>query len=340
MSSTVLARLVVLVVAAALSASCTQVVTGTPSGDPEVLAGIAERAEPLTARAALGDFRTIDYCSLLDGVRTSVRGELSPPPDASFEYCGYYFETGDSPLYVLVGYLDNRRTARSEPGEPVTDYRQLPHDLGVSRLTLDGELCGYTLNFPGGQRLRVLGNSRDGSQARNCELARNALDKMIAVVTSGAVRHYTFPRNSFGTRNACGKKAALLNTAQVTDVLGEGVRRIRWPSGHACNWNSPSRAATDVFAAMYFYTAKPGKVAAAGERTNVSGRASIVDTIDGSACRVLTTGISTDYMVEGASGGGLVEVAAVEVDVANAEKSCDAARALAEEAWPSLPESV
>lgn len=334
MSRAAIARSVALVVTAVVLAGCTQVVGGQAAGDPRVLREISERNRPLSSQQALGDYATIDYCSLLNGVKPSANGRFSPPPDASFEYCGYFFERGDNLTYVALGYLGDQETTAGDSGSPVDDL-DLPHQLEASRLQRS-EPCSYGLTFPDGVRLEIWARGDGLAMRRQCELARAALDGAVDVLTNDGVRHYEYPAGSFGRLDTCSGTDPVLRTEHVAGELGTRLNLWQWPNEHACTWTAGSGESDAVY--LYFLTYFPGVLGDIGSAERIGGRPTRVEEL-GSSCRALTPHIPNDYMYEERVGDTMVEVAAIEVADSATADSCDTARTLAESAWPKLPDS-
>lgn len=325
---------VAVVAAATLLTGCTQVIAGHAQGDPAVLKRIAQRQEPLTSQEALGNLRTVNYCSMLAGIKSTARGSFSPPADASFEYCGYFFARGGTTLsYVTVGYLGTQQTSTYDKGNPVAD-RDPYHQLKVLRLQRENS-CAYALVFPDGKRLEIAATSNGLSDAQHCILAEKALDSTIKAVTSGGVEHYTFPDRSLGRLHLCGASDPVLTGEQVRSAAGVNVRLWKWPSGHACTWvTGPNDG---MVATLRLATYLSDVLADLDKADGVGGRPTYVEPLQ-AGCRAVTPQLASDYMLPQGSTGGQLEVAIIEVPDTISYEPCATALALAEQAWPALPE--
>ncbi|VVJ24630.1 Uncharacterised protein [Amycolatopsis camponoti] len=211
---TVYPRLNVLVVAllcALLTAGC-----ATTQAAPEPSSG----PTPLTASAALGDFATVDYCSLLD-VPAVAPGAVTTP---TFENC----RADAGGRTILVGPL----AFDSDPNIKPYDYLgPVPDGVAVQQSMFnDRSTCTRAITFADGNRLDLSVTDGGGDQAGRCGVADAAVGSVLSTVTANKVKRLNFPDRSWGLVAPC----VLLDKPDLEAVAGAGSRPATGLSGHSC----------------------------------------------------------------------------------------------------------
>ncbi len=206
--------LVVVLICALLSAGCA---TTQAASDPAEGSG----PTPLTASAALGDFGTIDYCSMLDVPKVAA-GAVTVP---TFESC----QADLGWRTILVGPL----AFDSDPNIKPYDYAgPVPDGVSVQQSMFnDHTACTRTIIFADGNRLDVsVTDSGPADQPGRCETADATVGSVLAAVTAGKVGRLTFPERSWGRVAPC----ALLDSHDLDDPAGPGSQPTIGLAGHSC----------------------------------------------------------------------------------------------------------
>jgi hypothetical protein len=269
---------------------------------------------PLTASAALGEFGTFDYCSLLDVNR--LRGATADQPDSSFDVChGEFFQNG---LHrrVVVGPL----SADSDPNVKPYDYPgAVPDGLAVAQSSFnEATSCGRAVTFADGIRLNVVITDSAGPSASTdrCADADAVVGGVLAAISGKAVRHQAFADRSWGRVDAC----ALLNVHDLDATSGAGTQPAAGLSGHSC-----IRGKLSVKFSVE-------DSAPAGPSELLGGRTSRV-AADGAFCRVTTV-----QPAPGAAGHSeQAEVDVVDTSGSTGEAACADARTAAAVVFAKIP---
>jgi len=228
-----------------LVTACTNSVTGPQS----------THGPGLTAAAALGELRTVDFCSLLDASGAAGSGTVTKPSLFMLGACRAEVTDGASRFSVVAGPL----SAGSDSGLSPYDYHgaALPLGISVQRSTVDAKQgCTRELAFNDGIRLALAASDLSGgvssSPDARCAKADRLVAGALAAITGQRVGHIAFDERSFGRLDAC----ALLTDPDVDRVLGSGVNRNPDIGGHGCMTGSvsltfmigvsPAQPSTDV----------------------------------------------------------------------------------------------
>lgn len=174
---------------------------------------------PLTAADALGDFGSIDYCSLLN-VREVAPGAVTVP---TFESC----EAKAGPRTIVVGPL----AFDSDPNiKPYAYLGPLPDGVAIQQSTFnDHSACTRAITFADGNRLD-LSVTDAGDQASRCGVADGAVGSALDAITARKVARLTFPDGSWGRVAPC----VPLETRDLDDAAGKGSQPMIGLSGHSC----------------------------------------------------------------------------------------------------------
>ena len=196
---------------ALLAAGC-----ATTQAAPEPSSG----PTPLTASAALGDYATVDYCSLLD-VPAVAPGAVATP---TFETC----RADAGGRTILVGPL----AFDSDPNIQPYDYAgPVPDGVAVQQSMFnDRSACTRAITFADGNRLDLSVTDDAGDQAARCEVADAVVGSALAAITAHRVGRLTFPERSWGRVAPC----ALLDDPGLDAAAGPGSQPATGLSGHSC----------------------------------------------------------------------------------------------------------
>jgi len=175
---------------------------------------------PLTAAAALGDFGTVDYCSLLDVPEVAPGAVVSP----TFETC----QAVTGARTILVGPLAFDSDPNIKPyayAGPVPDGVAIQQSMFNNRST-----CTRAITFADGNRLDLSVTDSGDEQAERCGVADTAVGSALAAITGNKVGRLRFPERSWGLLLPC----AMLDTNELDAVAGAGTRPTTGLSGHTC----------------------------------------------------------------------------------------------------------
>jgi hypothetical protein len=202
--------------AAALLCALLATACANTQAAPEPSAG----PTPLTASAALGDFATVDYCSLLD-VPAVAPGAVVIP---TFETC----QAGLGPRTILVGPL----AFASDPNlEPYSYPGPVPDGVAIQQSVFnDHSTCTRAITFADGNRLDLSVTDTGNDQAARCGVADAAVRSVLGAITAGKVGRLKLPERSWGLVAPC----ALLDDHALDAVAGAASHPTAALSGHSC----------------------------------------------------------------------------------------------------------
>ncbi|WP_245573254.1 hypothetical protein [Amycolatopsis benzoatilytica] len=259
---------------------------------------------PLTAVTALGEFATLDYCSLLDA-------RLNPAtPDSSFTTCQADFVQNGLPRTVTIGPL----AATVDPNVRPYAYRgPVPDGVSVQQSSfVPPRTCARAITFADGVRLAISVTDTDnrGTDDDRCATADQAVGGALATVTGNRVKHTRLPDQSWGRVDSC----AILNTSGLPGDANAGL------AGHSCIKDKVSLE----FAVVSQAPAGPSETL--GHRT---ARVAA----DGAFCRVRTVQPSpaAPNRAEEAT------VSVVDTSGAGGDAACSAARTAAAAIFAKIP---
>lgn len=321
---------VVLLCLASLLTGCVSVVRGEPNMSPEV-AKIRERANGrLDVRDALGDLRTVDYCSLVEEFEIPEgMGAFGRRPDPHVRYCWFSVLNGVPRMGVSVGYLDVYGHRR--PPGPMREgsLRVAPGEESAST-------CERFVVFPDGLSLTVR-TRWDGQTGLTvaerkkalCQIGDTAADDMVTSLVEGRARAVPdLDEKSLLPRDVCTVVPwHVLRKAGVSVVVAR-----RYPDGHDCSWYDED----DQFAGGVFLDTSDTSVDhyfARGEEVTVAGRPSVLQHPDGYKPSCTITTAYADYPDD------KQQWEEITVQVAGAgREACRTAKRVAAKVWPMLPE--
>jgi hypothetical protein len=203
--------LVVAMLCALLAAGCAKT-----QAAPEQSSG----PTPLTASAALGDFGSVDYCSLLN-VPDVAPGAVAVP---TFESCRATLGART----ILVGPL----AFDSDPNiRPYAYLGQVPDGVAIQQSMFnDRSACTRAITFADGNRLDLSVTDTGNDQASRCGVADAAVGSALDAITANKVRRLTFPDRSWGRVAPC----VLLDNHDLDAAAGAASRPTTGLSGHSC----------------------------------------------------------------------------------------------------------
>jgi hypothetical protein len=261
---------------------------------------------PLTAADALGDFGSIDYCSLLD-VPEVAPGAVAVP---TFESCRA--EAG--PRTILVGPL----AFDSDPNiKPYAYPGPVPDGVAIQQSMFnDRSACTRAITFADGTRLDLSVADGSGAQAARCGVADAAVGSALTAITARKVGRLSFPDRSWGRVAPC----VPLDNHDLDAAAGPASRPTIGLSGHSCIRGKVSLKLTV-------------------ETTEPPGPA---ETLGGREARVRLAGafclVDTTQPAPGLPGHReLAEISVVETAGTAGEGTCALARTAATSIFPRLP---
>lgn len=285
---------------ALLAAGC-----ATTQAAPETNSG----PTPLTASAALGDFATVDYCSLLDVPEVAPGAVVTP----TFETCRADVGTRT----ILVGPL----AFDSDPNiKPYAYPGPVPDGVAVQQSMFnDRSACTRAIIFADGNRLDLSVTDTGDDQGDRCGVADATVGSVLGAVTANQVGRLKFPERSWGLVAPC----AMLDNHDLDPLAGAGTRPTTGLSGHSCIRGKVSFKLT---------VQTDEDKAPAGPPERLGGREARVR-VTGAFCLVDTT-----QPAPGLPGRReLAELSVVETAGTAGDGTCTVARAAANVILPLLP---
>ncbi|MEV6912496.1 hypothetical protein [Amycolatopsis sp. NPDC051071] len=302
-----------------LAAACT---TPGPAPAPSPT---TDRDEALTAAEALGEYSSLDYCSLVDQRKVIGGGNAVKPPLASFEFCHLEFVEGANRYTVTTGPIASGQDPNNQP----YDYAgNLPEGISVQQSTFNAETaCTRLLTFADGIRLSIVvtsDNQDPADQANRCRIADATVGSAAGVITARTIGRLTLDQRSWGRVAPC----ALLDQHELDAAAGPETIPAPALSGHSC-----IRGKVSVALAVGADTTPGATEALGGRQVQVatSGAFCQVTThrpMPGTPDRVEQVTLSV-VGVDGAGGTGGADGAG--------DAGCAAAREVAVAVFPKLP---
>ena len=325
MLATVFPRALLLLAVLVVSA-CTTRVGGAPVAGTTL-------PKDLTAKAAFGDLRTVDPCSLTSPDVLKEFGDADFGTPESLEYCSLKVDaaSGGSAL-VMVGAFGSLDDVPELMGKQV---KKLDRGLWIGQDDDTRSFCSQLLVFPDGVTMQVQGTIFEGD-VDTCPMVEAAMTRAAQVVLDGGVKHRKPADGSLQLVDPC----SLVDESQVEAVPGLSSVREKntYPARHSCFWQGGGGVVT---ARLEFLSgAKPAAHQSGGNENPVAGRPSATNPYpsvgDSAYCTVETGGVPyTDV------DGDWVEVASVfiRMPAGQVAAACAAAQGIAQLAWPKLPKA-
>ncbi|RSM37431.1 hypothetical protein DMA12_36935 [Amycolatopsis balhimycina DSM 5908] len=262
---------------------------------------------PLTASAALGDFGSVDYCSLLN-VPDVAPGAVAVP---TFESC----RAAAGPRTILVGPL----AFDSDPNiKPYAYLGPVPDGVAIQESTFnDHSACTRAITFADGTRLDLSVTDTGNDQASRCGIADATVGSALAAITENKVRRLTFPDRSWGRVAPC----VPLDSHELDAAAGPASRPTTGLTGHSCY---------------------RGKVSLKLTVETVEAADTPPETLGGREARVRVAGafclVDTTQPAPGLPGRReLAEISVVETAGTAGDATCALARTAATSIFPRLP---
>nr|WP_246481380.1 hypothetical protein [Amycolatopsis umgeniensis] len=275
------------------------------------------RDEALTAAEALGDYASLDYCSLVDKAKVVGGGNAVKPPLTSFDFCRLEFVEGANRYTVTTGPIDSGQDPNNQP----YDYGgPLPEGISVQQSTFnESTACTRLLTFADGIRLPIVvtsDNETPADQAVRCRIADTTVGGAAAAITGQKVGRLNLDQRSWGRVAPC----ALLDRHELDAAAGAETKPAPALSGHNCIRGKVS------------FTLSVGADTTPGATEALGGRQAEVTT-SGAFCQVTTRRPipGTPERVEQAM------LSVVGIDGAEGDATCAAAREVAVAVFPKLP---
>ncbi|WP_461155306.1 DUF3558 domain-containing protein [Saccharopolyspora tripterygii] len=303
-----------------LLAGCTAD-TSTPTGESKPV--------DTSARAMLGELRTLDPCTLTDPAALQHLGAVSEAGTVSLDYCLLHLKPDDQTLIQLaVGELMG--PGEGGEGDPVVQH-------GALRIAQSAPVpghCSRRVQFGDGISLQVSADLLGGDPASGlCGIADSGAKLVADAVQQGRAGHRAYPSHSLALLDPC----AVLDTEWVNQVPGlEEATPRPGLANHVCSWGEQSADSPRV---QLQHTAgePPRLLHGAAVEEQVDGRRTVLSVVGGDPqvplCSAETAHISFGHVA------GQVEVAQLVVALPGmtGTDACDYARGLARLAWPNLP---
>lgn len=268
-------------------------------------------AEALTAEEVLGEYGTVDYCTLLD--------PAGGTPVSSFEHCRV--DTGA--LRRVVGPVQSDAEVGLDPSlTEALPHPDLPPGVAV-REPVGGQDsdCRRWVGFSDHMWLLVSAVNTGEGQATDplCRVADDLVDDVLDAVEGGRVEHVSYGPESYGSLDPC----AVLNRPEIQAVVGADVQVSPSAHGHDCLFGEVG---------LSFTVGEPS----VGTQETVGGRPAVVS-VEGAFCFVTVERALPDRpgFVEKAKFTG---VSVNGETLGNGADSCADVRAVAGIAVPGLPQ--
>jgi hypothetical protein len=327
-----------------------------------ILAGCTTSGEESTTAArVLGDFATIQPCSLTSLEVFDEFGSAEFGTPGSLDHCTVVVKPDASEtvslkrnvaeeVTIVVGELlrpsDDIPFLPTAKLEDVTDsiYTTQPDDVGVS--------CWQTLVFAEDDLALSVRSSLSptASPFPTCDMVAAGMAKVVEVIQAGEVEHRSPEPNSLVSLDPCD----LVDDETVAALPGFAeAQRVDSPGRHQCYWRT-STGMDGLRVTVSFGVAEPPEPRSSlGFDVNadpIAGRQSVTTYVPSSSkfC-IVETGHIPFEEVAGAT--GLVEVVEVKADLPPGQSdptgqldepdrvkaACEGALAVAKELWPRLP---
>lgn len=339
-------RLLVLVAAIGFLAGCTS--------------GFGEASK--TAALLLGDFSTIEPCSLTDPEVFAEFGNVEFGQPRSLDFCAVVIKPNadpDADVTIEVGELGRANADYLETPLP----RKLEYVADSIYITeLDdrgGDSCWQMLVFEEEDlTLSVRGGFGYGrgygygevAPVSPCDLVAAGMAKAVEVVLAEKVEHRSPEPNSLVSLDPCD----LVSDETITTLPGfAAAQRTESPGGHQCRWHTPSAPPDGPLrVTVTFDVGKmPKSLESQGipsKSSTIAGRPAVALPMVEKSCRVETGHIPFDE-VEGTT--DIFETVDVYADMPPGQRdaarqldmderedaACEGAIAVATALWPRLP---
>jgi hypothetical protein len=286
-----------------------------------------------TGASLLGEFRTIDACSLTDPGEFSQFGDSKFGALDSLDECLVEIATTSpqEPISVYVGNLDNVEAFPEIRGKQSKD---LPDGLKVVEYEDESTYCSQLLVFPDGITMTVSAAPYRGEETKLCEMVTAGMDKAIKVIQDGQVKHRTFPSNSLATLDPC--VVVPREALAAVPNLGNAVPKA-YPAKHNCLWASRDAVNGPRLRLMFIAGAPPKASGQGASEVPIAGRTTVLSPSSTAGSNVYCFAEAGHVPLQDQP--GIVEKVFVSVRLPRdlADEACKAANDVATAVWPRLP---
>ncbi|ASR37776.1 hypothetical protein BAY61_25340 [Prauserella marina] len=284
---------------------------------------------PLKASDVLGDFETVDYCSVLDADALSRAGGYVEHSRPSFDECFVDVVADDIDVRMRLGPLAYEPETSEEPDEEIVR----PRGLRVQEYdSSETGRCAHYLVFPDGMNIQVSVEEREEQVESGvlCELSEAAVNGIRSFVSSSRIGHFEFGTESLGWLAACD----LTSEQEVEEVIGEPAPQSTPPTSHWCFWGGEYDDSLSVSLEFSVQDLPRSYLEEGYYPDDIAGRPSSVFEYESGACVA-----DTPHLPFGEHETGQIEVVSIYVEGPEDGDMCKPAEALAKVVWPRLPES-
>lgn len=313
--------------AVVLLAGCSSTPTPAPPSPPEAPKPV------LTAQEALGNFTTIDYCSLVDTaeVPAGAKVTLDIPVSAPDE-CSIAGNLDGQRISIEIGHLVGSDADDGHGTGPVA--RALDRGLKIESAYTYTNDCVRYLTFADGTHLSAAihyddifqGDASQRQYTTLCLLDNALLDTVVDRITTGQVAHLTYPAGSVGAADAC----QVLGDpgAAAANPFPAKLKAAPALTGHHCAWVSDGEVGhgVDVVDLVFDDRSLRDK-----PNTTIANHPTVVSTSWPLECDLVTA-------LGASPAEGVVQEAQLTVHVRNdGTDACTVAKSVAAAVWPRLP---
>ncbi len=293
---------------------------------------------PATARAALGNLRTLDPCSLVDLATLKASGSAALGDPQSLDYCVVKLTARSGPVELHVGETATTAqlasTSVDVPAPRSTERLETGQQVVAGSPGLAG--CQDDVAFTDGVALLVSAAPVDGpATTATCAAADAALRGALAIIAAARVAHRTYPKHSLGPVDACTALAPDV-VQRFAGLLGTS-RSVTSPAGHQCAYGRLGATYVSlVLAAAYArFDGGPGSTTMTAAKHQV---VLVAEQPDGRPGECIGYGPHIPF--PSGSGQPAMEMAELHValpTVATDEQACTLVRTLAPAVFARLP---
>jgi hypothetical protein len=318
-------------------AGCTKEIGGDPTGQAapprSTSSAPAEPGADGTSTSLLGEFHTVDSCSLTDpaefaGFGTSKFGVLDSLDECLVEIAT---DNPEEPISVYVGNLDHVEAFPDIRGKKSKDVAD---GLKVVEYESESTYCSQILVFPDGVTMTVSAAPYRGEEAKLCDLVTTGMGKAVRVIEDGQVRHRTYPSNSLATVDPCVlvPREALAAVPNLGSVFPKS-----YPAKHNCLWASEDAVNGPRLRVMIVAGTPPKATGTGSSELPIAGRATVLSQSSTAGSNVYCFAETGHVALQDQP--GVVEKVFVSVRLPKGQSDavCRAANDVANLVWPRLP---
>lgn len=297
-----------------------------PPPPPPVATSTPAAPEPLSPEQALGDFNSLDFCSLLDLDKAKGAGLTRPgSPVSAPNWCAVGAIAAGHEIDISVGNLAGAQ--EDQHRVPDVNADKLEQGPRVEIDTYDSAAeCRRYLTFANGTHVSVqvsLAGDRTGTvdqRAALCAVEKALFTGVVERVTARTADHLK-SLSYLAPTDLC---TLLPDPHLLPGTLSHGILVIPAPNRHRCVWLDPVEQ-TEVQLSDDFFVQITG-----GTKTAIDDQTAIIKPAD-QYCSIYT-------LVGFSRWPGIAEYARLWVYVPDqAADPCTVAKTVAAATWPKLP---